>query len=183
MIELTGKVDRSTAKEGSVRHTDYPTVIHEDAALLRQRALGVRGTPAAPRLQMLRLLKSGDATTLPQVAALIGYSPRQVERWWQTYRTRGLAALAAVYHPSGKPAQLTDDAWAGLVIELDAGRIAGQEEARRYLADQWGVQYQSVNGISYQFKKRKVKWKTGRRRHASTDTAAQAAFSQTSARR
>ena len=39
------------------------------------------------------------------------------------------------------------------------------------------MQYESVNGISYQFKQRKVKWKTGRRRHAKADAAAQAAFS------
>jgi transposase len=163
-----------------MRRTDYPTLIVEDDARLRQEETRVRGTAAAPRLQMLRLLKCGEAATLPQVATLIGYSPRQVERWWQTYRTKGLAALAQVYHPAGKPAQLTDEAWAGLTVELEAGRIAGQEDARRYLAQTWNVQYESVNGISYQFKKRKVKWKTGRRRHAKADAAAQAAFKQTS---
>jgi transposase len=183
MIELTGKIDRGLVEEDTVRHTDYPRIILEDATLLHQRETGVRGTPAAPRLQMLRLLKSGEATTLPQVAALVGYSPRQVERWWQTYRTKGLALLAQVYHPAGKPAQLTEEAWAGLTVELEAGRIAGQEDARRYLEERWGVRYRSVNGISYQFKKRKVKWKTGRRRHAKADAAVQAAFSQTSAPR
>ena len=40
--------------------------------------------------------------------------------------------------------------------------------------------YESVNGISAQFKRRKVKWKTGRRRHAKADADAQAAFQQTS---
>lgn len=165
-----------------MRRTDYPAVIAESVTALRARETTARGTPAAPRLQMLRLLKSGAATTLPQVATLVGFSARQVERWWQTYRREGLAALARVYHPAGKPAQLTEDAWAGLVIELEAGRIVGQEDARRYLAETWGMHYRSVNAISYQFKRRKVKWKTGRRRHANAD-AAQTAFSQTSQRR
>ncbi len=98
-------------------------------------------------------------------------------------RTAGLAVLIRVYHPAGKPAQLTEEAWAGLQVELEAGRIGGQEEARRYLAETWGVQYQSIHGISYQFKRRKVKWKTGRRRHANADAAAQAAFKQTSPQR
>jgi len=93
---------------------------------------------------------------------------------------RDYRALTRVYHPSGKPARLTEEAWTGLTVELEAGRIGGQEDARRYLAQTWGVQYESVNGISYQFKKRKVKWKTGRRRHAHADAAAQAAFKQTS---
>ena len=163
-----------------MRRTDYPTVITESIAALRARETAVRGTPAAPRLQMLRLLKSREATTLPQVAALVGFSPRHVERWWRTYRTTGLVALEAVYHPTGKRAQLTDDAWAGLRVELEAGRIGGQEDARHYLAETWGVRYQSVNAISYQFKRRKVKWKTGRRRHADADAAAQASFKQTS---
>ncbi len=77
---------------------------------------------------------------------------------------------------------LTEEAWAGLQVEVEAGRIGGQEEARRYLAETWSVQYKSIHGISYQFKQRKVKWKTGRRRHAKADAAAQAAFSQTSPR-
>jgi transposase len=161
----------------------YPQAIIEAVAVLEERERRLRGTPAAPRVQMLRLLKSGDATTLPAVAALVGYSPRHVQRWWQTYRTAGLAGLELVYHPAGKPAQLTEAAWAGLVVELEAGRIAGQEDARRYLEEHWGVRYASVNGISYQFKQRKVKWKTGRRRHAKADAAAQAAFSQTSPQR
>ena len=158
----------------------YSRVITEPVAALREREQHLRGTPAAPRVQMLRLLKRGEATSVPQVATLVGYSPRQVQRWWQTYRTAGLAALEAVYHPAGKPAQLTDAAWAGLIVELEAGRIGGQEDARRYLTAHWGVEYKSVNGISYQFKQRKVKWKTGRRRHAKADAVAQAAFKQTS---
>jgi transposase len=172
--------DRGIVEEGGVRRTEYPRAILEDDALLRQRESSVRGTAAAPRLRMLRLLKGGDATTLPQVAALVGFSARQVERWWRTYRTAGLAALERVYHPAGKRAQLTDEAWAGLTIELEAGRIGGQEEARRYLEATWGVRYESVSAISYQFKRRKVKWKTGRRRHAKADAEAQTAFQQTS---
>jgi transposase len=158
----------------------YRQAITESVAALREQEQCLRGTVAAPRVQMLRLLKSGEATNVPTVAALVGYSPRQIQRWWQTYRTLGLATLVRVYHPAGKPAQLTEEAWAGLQIELEAGRIGGQEEARRYLEERWDVHYQSVHGISYQFKRRKVKWKTGRRRHAKADAAAQAAFEQTS---
>src|SRR5262249_29418297 len=107
----------------------------------------------------------------------------QVERWWQTYRDEGLTALERVYHPTGKRVQLTEAAWAGLQREREAGRIVGQEDARRYHAETWGITYQSVNAISYQFKQRKVKWNTGRRRHAKADAAAQATFSRTSAQR
>ena len=161
-------------------HIAYPRAITETIEELREYEQRLRGTPAAPRVQMLRLLKSGEATNVPQVATLVGYSPRQIQRWWQIYRQQGLATLGHVYHPAGKPAQLTEEAWAGLQGELEAGRIGGQEDARRYLAETWGVHYQSIHGISYQFKRRKVKWKTGRRRHAKADATAQAAFKQSS---
>lgn len=163
----------------------YPRAITENSEQLRDCEQRVRGTAAAPRVQMLRLLKSGEATNVPHAAqrspaTLVGYSPRQIQRWWQTYRTEGLVALVRVYHPAGKPAHLTEEAWVGLQVELEAGRIGGQEEARHYLAETWGVRYKSIHGISYQFKRRKVKWKTGRRHHANADAAAQAAFRQTS---
>ena len=93
-----------------MRRTDYPAVIAESVSVLRARETASRGTAAAPRLQMLRLLKSGEARTLPQVAALVGFSARQVERWWQSYRDKGLTALERVYHPAGKRAQLTEAA-------------------------------------------------------------------------
>jgi len=113
---------------------------------------------------MLPLLKSGEATNVPPVATLVGDSPRQIQRWWQTDRTDGLVALVRVDHPAGKPAHLTEQAWVGVHVEWAAGRIGGQHEARRSLAQTWGVRYQSIHGISYQFKRRTVKGKTGRRR-------------------
>lgn len=161
----------------------YSVAIAETVEELYENEQRLRGTPAAPRVQMLRLLKSGEATNVPAVATLVGYSPRQMQRWWQTYRTAGLAALIRVYHPAGKPAHLTEEAWRGLQVELEAGRIGGQEDARRYLAQTWDVHYQSIHGISYQFKRRKVKWKTGRRRHAKADAVAQATFEQISSKR
>src|SRR5258708_10272927 len=139
---------KDSCKEVSAMNIAYPQVITENVASLQTDEQRLRGTPAAPRVQMLRLLKSGEASTVPQVALLVGYSPRHVQRWWQTYRNAGLAALVRVYHPAGKPAQLTEEAWAGLQIELEAGRIGGQEDARRYLAETWGVQYKRGHGIS-----------------------------------
>ena len=81
----------------------YPQAISESVADLREHEQRLRGTPAAPRVQMLRLLKSGEATNVPHVAALVGYSPRHVQRWWQTYRTEGLAALDGSIIPPVSP--------------------------------------------------------------------------------
>ena len=120
-------------------HIAYPRAITEKIEELCACEQRVRGTAAAPRVQMLRLLKSGEATNVSQVAVLVGYAPRHIQRWWQTYRTAGRIALVRVYHPAGKPARLTEEAWAGLQVALEAGRISGQEAARRYLAETWGI--------------------------------------------
>ncbi len=58
-------------------HIAYPRAITENAEELRAYEQRVRGT-AALRVQMLRLLKSGEATSVPQVATLVGYSPRHI---------------------------------------------------------------------------------------------------------
>ena len=44
-----------------------------------------------------------------------------------------------------------------------------------YLEATWGVHYRSIYGISYQFKRRKVKGKTGHRRHAKCDSSTRSA--------
>ena len=64
--------------------TDYATVICEDEAALRRVERQVRGRPTAVRVQALRLLKSGAASSLERCATLVGHSPRQVARWWAT---------------------------------------------------------------------------------------------------
>ncbi|MDQ6604192.1 MAG: helix-turn-helix domain containing protein [Chloroflexota bacterium] len=87
-----------------MRRIDYPAAIAESAASLREHETRVRGTPAAARVQMLRLLKGGEATGATQVATLVGFSPRHVERWWRTYRTAGLAALLRVYSRTSRRA-------------------------------------------------------------------------------
>jgi transposase len=162
----------------------YPVVIQEDAAALAALERRRRGRPAAPRVRMLRLLKDGTAPALRACAPLVGYSLRQLSRWWATYREGGLAALAAlaaVKRRPGKASRVTPEAWAGLEGELRAGRIAPLADARRYLAERWGVEYGSLNGVWCLLRRRRVTLKTGRRRHRRADAAAQDGFKKTSA--
>jgi transposase len=136
----------------------------------------LRGRPAAARVRMLRLLKAGAAATLGACAPLVGYSPRQLARWWATYRDGGLSALTREPARPGKPSRLTPAALTGLEGEMRGGRIGTLEEARRYLAERHGVAYASLNGVWWQLRKHKIKPKTGRRRHRKADPGAQEAF-------
>ena len=154
----------------------YPIEIAETAAELAAAERRLRGRPAAARVRALRLLKGGRAASLGGCAALVGYSPRQMARWWATYRAGGLAALTRERPRPGEASRLTAEALAGLEAAMRAGAIATLEDARRYLRERWGIEHASLNGVWWQLRKHRIKLKTGRRRHRQADPAAQAAF-------
>lgn len=156
--------------------TDYPVVIEEEVAALRQLERRLRGRPTAVRVQALRLLKSGAARSLAACATLVGHSPRQVARWWATYRTAGMDGLLHEPTYPGKTARLTPEALAGLETAMSAGQIATLKQAQAYLAEQHGIVYGSLQGVWWQLRKHSIKLKTGRRRHAYADAEAQEAF-------
>ena len=156
--------------------TDYPTVIIEDEATLRRMERQVRGRPTATRVQALRLLKSGVARSLDACATLVGHSPRQVARWWALYRREGLDGLLREPTYPGRRARLTAEALADLETVMAAGQIATLKDTQTYLAAHHGIVYPSLNGVWAQLRKHKIKLKTGRRRHALADPAAQEAF-------
>ena len=156
--------------------TDYRTVIAEDEAALQALERRLRGRPIAARVQALRLLKSGMARSLAACATLVGHSPRQVARWWATYRREGTAGLLREPLRRGKVSRLTPAALADLEEAMTAGQIATLKDAQTYLADHHGIVYGSLNGVWQQLRKHQVKLKTGRRRHALADAAAQEAF-------
>ena len=112
--------------------TDYALAITEDEAALRREERRVRGRPTAARVRALRLLKGGAAQTLEACATLVGHSPRQVARWWATYRRGGLEALLREPVWPGKPSRLTPEALAGLEAAMaDIQRSLGPAGQRR----------------------------------------------------
>jgi hypothetical protein len=109
--------------------TDYPLAIAEDDAVLRREERRVRGRPTAVRVRALRLLKGGAARTLGACADLVGHSPRQVARWWATYRREGLPGLLREPTHPGRAARLTPAARG----DLEAAIANGQRFRRRRL--------------------------------------------------
>lgn len=156
--------------------TDYPGVIVEDEPTLRRVARQVRGRPTAIRVQALRLLKSRAARSLAECATLVGHSPRQVARWWALYRRTGLAGVLREPTYPGRTPRLTAQARADLEAAMAAGQIATLQDAQAYLAARHGIGYPSLNGVWVQLRQHQSKLKTGRRRHALADAAAQEAW-------
>jgi transposase len=158
--------------------TDYSQTITESVEDLARHERALRGHAPQARVRMLRLLTAGTAASLPMCAPLVGYSLRQLNRWWARYQAQGLTGLLADKPRPGTTSKLTPAAYAALEEQMRAGQVARLEDARRYLAEQWGITYGSVSGVWWQLRKRTAKPKTGRRRHRQADGAAQAAFTQ-----
>ena len=158
----------------------YPQAIRESEETLAKLEQRLRGQKPADRVRMLRLLKSGTVNSLKACAPLVGYSVGQLTRWWECYRAVGLAELLKQHKPVGKPSRLTPEAWAGLMQAMRAGHIATMQDARDYLEREWGIGYKNGKSLWWLFKKHRVKWKTGRRRHKKANAEQQAAFKKTS---
>ena len=165
-----------SGEEGKRMRTDYRQAISESEEELRRREKELRGQAKQARVRMLVLLKSGAAPSLPRCAPLVGYSLRQVTRWWARYRESGLKALLTDPPRPGKPSKLTDEAYEGLCERMREGKIATLRDARKYLAEEWGIEYGSLGGVWWQLKRRRAKPKTGRRRHRKADPKAQEAY-------
>jgi transposase len=132
-------------------------------------------------VRRLRLLKSRTVKSLKDCAPLVGYSVIQLTRWWQRYRAEGLTGMLKLHKPVGKASRLTAEALpTGLLQAMRAGHIATMQDARNYLEREWGITYKNGKSLWWLFKKHRVKWKTGRRRHQKANAEQQAAFKKTS---
>lgn len=78
--------------------------------------------------------------------------------------------------PGGKNERITPEAWEALTKRMKAGEIARLKDVQRFLREEFGIEYESVSGISRLFDRRGVKLKTGRPRHKDADPEAQEAF-------
>jgi transposase len=170
---------KEAKQEGTMRIT-YPQAIQESEEDLTRLEQRLRGQRAADRVRMLRLLKSGTVKSLKDCAPLVGYSVIQLTRWWERYQAQGLAELLKQQKPVGQASKLTAEAWEGLMVAMRAGHIATMQDARDYLEREWAISYKNGKSLWWLFKKQRVKWKTGRRRHKKANAEQQAAFKKTS---
>jgi transposase len=127
-------------------------------------------------VRVLRLLKSGAVKSLKDCAPMVGYSVIQLTRWWERYRAEGLTEMLKQHKPAGKASRLTAEAWQGLLQAMRAGHIATMQDACNYLEREWAISYKNGKSLWWLFKKHRVKWKTGRRRHKKANAEQQAAF-------
>lgn len=126
------------------------------------------------RLHGLWLLRTG--WSLRDVAAAIGVRYRTVQRWVSWYRHGGIEEVCA--HRAGgygQPRWLTPEQEAALAEEAAKGTFATAEDAREWVAQQFGVTYQpkGIYGVLYRLQ---CHPKVPRPVHVKADPEAQAAW-------
>ena len=162
---------------------NYPRVIAEDQEELNKLEKRHRYSHLFHRVKMLRLLKSGECSNLGEAAKALGYSRRQCQRWFLTYKREGLEKLlVSRIHERGPTELVTDEAFEELEEAMKRGEIATIVQAHRFLSER-GVHYAHPESVGGLLRRRKVKLKTGRPRHEKADTEEQEAFKKSSLRR
>jgi transposase len=143
-------------QEEEIMRINYPKAIQESEEDLMSLEQRLRGQKPADRVRMLRLLKSGTVKSMKDCAPLVGYSLVQLTRWWERYRTEGLAELVKQQKPVGQPGKVTAEAWEGLLTEMRKGHMATMEDARDYLEREWGIHFKNGKSLWWLFKKHRL---------------------------
>jgi len=160
----------------------YPQVITEDPHELKKLEKQHRYTHLFQRVRMLRLLKSGECSNLGEAAEALGYSWRQCQRWFASYRDGGLKELlTSRVDERGRQELVTPEAFEELQEAMKRGEIATIRQADEFLKKR-GIEYSHPDGVGQLLRRRKVKLKTGRPRHEKADEKEQEAFKKTSPR-
>ena len=159
----------------------YSRVIEEDPQELKELERRHRYTHLFQRVRMLRLLKSEECPNLGEAARALGYSWRQCQRWFASYKEGGLEELLkSRVHERGRQELVTPEAFEDLQEAMKRGEIATIGQADEFLRDRHGIEYAHPDGVGQLLRRRKVKLKTGRPRHEKADPEEQEAFKKTS---
>ncbi len=158
----------------------YSQVIEEDPQELKELEKRHRYTHLFQRLRMLRLLKSKECRNLGEAAEALGYSWRQCQRWFASYKEGGLEELLkSRVSERGRQELVTPEAFEDLQKAMKRGEIATIGQADEFLRER-GIHYAHPDGVGQLLRRRKVKKKTGRPRHEKADPEEQEAFKKTS---
>lgn len=159
----------------------YSRVIEEDPQQLKELEKRHRYTHLFQRVRMLRLLQSEECRNLGEAAEALGYSWRQCQRWFASYREGGLEELLkSRVGERGRQELVTPEAFEELEEAMKKGEIATIGQADEFLRERHGIEYAHPDGVGQLLRRRKVKLKTGRPRHEKADQEEQEAFKKTS---
>jgi len=159
-----------------MRKIDFINLIEETVVELVAAEKNQSNARLRLRAQFLRLLKSGQASQLKQVAAFVGITPKHASALWKKYRETGFASYLTLNYKAGV-SRLSVKNQAKLLKKAESG-FRSQREAIEYLREEFNCRY-TQQGVSVLFQRLKIKAKTPRPTNVKTDVAEQAEYKKT----
>lgn len=156
---------------------DYRKAIREGEMVLLAREREQSLAFIRDRIRFLRLLKSGQCSSLKQAGQFINLSLRSSQRLWKLYQGGGLQTLLS-YPYQGKPCRLSEEQMGQLKDYLSHDGVQFLHEVKAYIEQHFGFCY-SISGLHRLFKRMKVKKKTGRPSNYRKDEKGAKAFKKT----
>lgn len=144
-----------------MRRIDFANLIQETAEQLRKCEKKEKDARRRLRVQLLRLLKNGESTTLKAACQTCGITPKHGYDLWRKYLEQGLSSYLRL---DWKPRQskLNDEQQRKLLARASSQNGFGsQVEARQYLRDEFGASY-TQGGVCLLFQRLRIKAKQPR---------------------
>ena len=144
-----------------MRKLDFPALIIETVDELQSREKQQKDARLRLRIQLLRLLKSQETSSIKAACQICGITPKHGYDLWHKYQNQGIEEYLRL---DWKPRQskLSVEQQRKLIerATTDNG-LGSQNEARRFLQNEFNVYYTQA-GISLMFSRLKIKSKTAR---------------------
>ncbi len=156
---------------------NYAEIITEEIEQLQQLLKQQKAARYEKRVRFLYLLKTNRAKTQKAAGEQVGWKLRQAQKIWQQYREAGLAAILEKPRKDslGNLSSLEIARLLRYVSEFGFGTL---EEAQSYIAASFGASY-TIGGVSWLFKRLKVKLKTARPSNVNKDERRVEAYKKT----
>lgn len=161
-----------------MRKLDFSALIAETVDELRKRERREKDARLRLRVQLLRLLKSQETSSIKAACQICGITPKHGYDLWHKYRDKGLREYLQM---DWKPRQskLSVEQQRKLLERASTDNGFGsQGEARRFLQDEFNVCY-TQGGISPLFSRLKIKAKEPRPQNKKASVEEQAEYKKT----
>lgn len=151
--------------------------IKESLKTLKDLLLQQKTGKTKERILILYWLKSQQASTVEELAALSGHHRTTISRWLSKYRSGGISALLNISKSTGRQRIIPPEIETCLVEELkDPEGFASYEEVQTWLRAVWGIEM-SYTGVHKLVRYRlKAKLKVPRPSHIKQKEGAVDAF-------
>jgi transposase len=108
--------------------------IKESLATIKELLSQQKTTKTQQRIQVLYWLKSGQAQTVEELAALSGHHRTTVSRWLSQYRNGGIAELLNIKKSTGRHRLISSEVESRLIEELKSpNAFSSYEEVQKWL--------------------------------------------------